>query len=721
MRVSQRAMTIWVRPLMIVMVSSYCLVSHSTAESDFNVRILRDTWGVPHLFGKTDADAAYGLGYVHAEDDWTNTQSFVLSARGTTAAAGGPRYLNLDFLHRLFRIRHFVDTKYERELSAEVREVVEAYAAGITAFAQQHPEKFSAVDLPVTGQDVVAGISFKTPFFYLLERDLAVFLAKATNVPNSGQGILSKRIEDEEVGNPQWWKREVVGSNAWAVSPSRSSDGATRLAINSHIPWSGPVSYYEAHLHSDAGWNMNGNTMVGSPFVLMGHDQYKGWCHTINKPDLADIYALEVNPEDENQYRFDGDWHELERSTETFPVMGADGTSSSVSYELLWSLHGPVVRRSDGLFALRFAGYGEFRQLDQVYRMNKAHTLEEFKSALAMMAMPSLNTIYADKAGNVLFFYGGKIPVRAPGFDWSGTVPGNTSKTLWQQFYPMDRLPQILNPESGFVQNCNSSPFNASFGHDNPAPDAFPGEMGIERHETNRSRRAQALYGSNENISREQFREYKYDTTCSPKSDIVRYVNSLLEAETPEDDLLREALELLKLWDRSLDRRNTSAALAVLVGWPHNKRSIWAGTPPNPMKVLQNAAALLKEHHGRLDVPLEDVLRMRYGNVDIALDGGPDVLRAIYADVSDDGRLVGNSGDCYLQFVEWDKDGNLHSEAVQTFGSAPADTASPHYADQAPLFAGHQLRPVLMTEAEVQKNLQRAYRPGDFTGPWYAE
>lgn len=672
--------------------------------ANHDVRILRDKWGVPHIFGKTDADAAFGLGFAQCEDNWPGVQGAILVARGATSSAAGAAYVNFDYLFRLFRVRDFVDAKYETDLSPDVRAVIEAYAAGVTCFAALHPDKMPAAALPVTGKDIVAGTTFKCPFFYLLERDLAVFFAKAKDVPVSGATMLSSRKTQDD---------EVVGSNAWAVAPSRSADGATRLCLNSHLPWNGATTLIEAHVHSEQGWNMIGCMLAGAPFPSWGHDENKGWCHTINKPDLADIYALEVNPDNPNQYRFDGAWRDLERDTARIPVRNERGEVSEAAYELLWSVQGPVVRREDGLFALRFAGYGEVRQLEQWYRMNKARNFDEFQDALRLLALSSLNTVYADKAGNILCVYGAQIPVRAEGYDWAGTVPGNTSATLWSEVYPFEKLPQVANPKSGFVQNCNCTPFRTTVGGENPAPDAFPKSMGLEGHETNRSRRALELYGGDESITRDEFYRYKYDKTYTPKSDVAAYVDKLLETKMPEEPLLQEAVRLLKNWDRTTEKDNRAAALALLVGWPHVQRNAWAGNPPSPVNVLRQAATILMQHFARLDVPLQEALRLRHGGADLGLGGGPDCLRAIYSEVSGDGRLAANAGDCYYQMVEWGKNGALRSEAVHQFGTAVADEGSPHYTDQAALFAAEQMRPVLLDERDIRQYLEREYRPGE--------
>lgn len=692
----------------------------------FDTRILRDEWGVPHIFGKTDADVAYGLGFVHGEDDWTNAEIALLSGRGEAALAFGPDYAQSDYLVRFFRVREFVDAKYEQDLSAEVRAVIEAYAEGLTHFATLHPEKMPNLKLPIAGKDIVARTTFLSPFIYMLERDLAQLFANAPGIPPSNRSIISalpkpatNSMKDMDAGI--WRERMAVGSNAWAVGPTLSADGFTRLAVNSHMPWAGAASYYEAHLHSEQGWDMVGATMAGGPLVLMGHDLNKGWAHTINRPDLVDIYALEANPDNPNQYRFDDTWRDLERATIKIEVGTAGKVSDALERELLWSVHGPVVRRPDGLFAIRFAGYGDVGHLEQWYRMNKARNLDEFLNALRLLKVPSLNTVYADKGGNVFYVYGGRIPMRAEGYDWSGLVPGNTSKTLWTEVYPFDRLPQILNPATGFVQNCNSTPFRTMTGEGNPDPASFPKSMGVEGHDTNRSRRARDLHGGDTSITREEFYAYKHDKTCLQGSDVMYYLDRLFKEEIPQEPVLQDAIKLLKEWDHSFDKESRAAALAYLVGWPHGRRDAWAGTPPNPVNVLRQATSVLMKHYGRLDVPWKEVLRIRHGKVDVGVSGGPDCLRALYSELTEDGHLAGMAGDCHYQMVEWDQEGRLRAEVISSFGNAPADENSPHYADQAPLFAEEKLRPTWMNEAEIRNHLKREYRPGEGGYPWYAK
>lgn len=686
-------------------------------EGKYDVRILRDTWGVPHIFGKTDADVAYGLAYANCEDDWTNMEDNILIARAQLASARGKDWAKFDYIIQFFRIRESVEQKYEKELSPDVRAIVEAYADGINCFAAKNPKKMPYIPLPVTGKDIVAGGALKAPFFYGLERDVTKLFGdkEGASVGKKGTEVTEALTE-----NP-YTNGYPIGSNSWAVGRNRSADGAVRLAVNSHMPWTGPVTFYEAHLHSEQGWNMIGGTFPGGPMIFLGHDDNKGWCHTINRPDLDDLYKLEMNPDNPNQYKFDGAWRDLERGTARIRVRLWGPISWTFKREMLWSVHGPAVRRPDGVYAITFSGYGEIGQFEQWFRMNKARNLDEFRQAMRLNKLSSLNTLYADKDGSLFYAYNGQFPVRAEGFDWKGILPGDTSKTLWGGVVPFDQLPQIVNPPSGFIQTCNSSPYRTTDGEGNPKSESFPATMGIETGMTNRSLRALETYGKDPSITREEFYTYKYDKTYSSESWMANCITGLASAKLPDEPLVQQAATMILSWDRTTSKEDSGAALAVLAFEPYGDSWLAPEKRQDLVSCVRNAANKLMQTFGRLDVPWQDMMRLRRGKTDLGLGGGPDCLRAVDVKLTKDGRFEGVNGDCYILLAEWDKDGKVHSESIHQFGSATLDEKSPHYADQARLFADEKMKPTLLTEADVKAHLEREYRPGEIPEPWYAK
>jgi penicillin amidase/acyl-homoserine-lactone acylase len=678
------------------------LFNEPISESEFqnyDVTIYRDTWGVPHIFGQRDTDVAYGLGFAHAEDDFNTIQNTLLAVRGQRASIYGKKGATIDYLVHLLRIWEVVNKRYDTDLSPEVRAVCEAYADGLNHYALQHRKAVLPGLFPVQGKDIVAGFVFRTPLMFNLDQVLEKLYSESKPVFSH---------DDSGDENPY----AMLASNVIAVGPKRSADGYTRIAINSHQPWEGPVTWYEVHLHSEEGWNIVGALFPGSPVVFKGHNPYLGWSHTVNMPDLVDVYELEMDPENPYRYRFDGRWLELEARQAPIQVKLWGPFYWTVKKEVLWSVYGPVIRRPHGVYAIRYAGHDEVRQVEEWYRMNKARNLEEFKTAMRLMAIPMFNTGYADREGNLFYVYNGLLPRRQEGFHWQGIVPGNTSATLWDQYLSFDELPQVTNPPSAFIESCNSTPFLTTVGPGNPDSTAYDSSLGIEDFQTNRALRSHETFGSDSSITREEFYRYKFDTRYSTSSTIARALKQFLSEAHSNDPEVKKALEVLRNWNLDTDQTDQGAALAILTINPSHNPLDFHYDYGELMERLKATISFLKTNYGLIDVPWGTVQRLRRGSVDLPLSGGPDVLRAIYTH-EEDGHRVGDSGDCYFQIVEWSPSGAVSAASIHQYGAATLDSTSPHFADQAPLFAAHELKPVWMKLEEIQAHLERKYHPGE--------
>jgi acyl-homoserine-lactone acylase len=663
------------------------------------VRILRDRWGVPHIFGQTDGDAAFGLAYAHAEDDFPTIQLVLAATRGrlATLLLSKDAVIN-DYYVALVGVNEDVAAEYDH-LAPDTRELLESYARGLNHYAWKHPDEVDSRLLPYTGRDLAAGFAHKLPFMLDLPGVLKALLAQSP--PAVGDRLAARRPPEE---------RAFPGSNSHAVAAWRSTDGKTRLNINSHQPWEGPVAWYEAHLVSQQGWNMTGGLFPGSPVILHGHNDHLGWAHTVNLPDLVDVYKLDMSPEHPDQYRFDGGWRKLEVTRARIEIDTGLFTLP-VTKEVFHSVHGPVLKTDHGYYAIRYAGADRrVRAVEQWYRMNKATNLGEWKAAMAIQAIPMFNTTYADRDGNIFYVYNALLPERRPGADYRTVLPGDRSDLLWDRYLPFAQLPQVLNPPSGFVQNCTSTPFRATSGDGNPRLADFPARDGIETEVNNRTTRSLALFGAGNKISPEDFLRYKFDRTYARDSAIFTQVIGPLTSPTfhPLDNDEKRAVALLAAWDGVADEKSTAATLAILT-WEPMIRSM-NGQPKvnDPVASLQSALHFLREHYHGIEIPLGDVQRLHRGRVDLPLGGGPDVLNAAYSNHVGD-KLVGVAGDSYILVVAFGPAGP-ESQSIHQYGESNRPQ-SPHYADQAPLFVQRQLRPAPRTEAQIRALLEREYSP----------
>lgn len=649
-----------------------CAQAASPPARTYAPQITRDAYGVPTVHGRDDAEAAYGLGYAHAEDNFATIQLVVLAARGRLGAHSGEDGARADFLWHLLGVKAAVEAGYETQLSPELRAVMEGYAAGLNAYGREHPDEVLPGARNVTGRDIAAGSALTVPLFWGFDQ----VLGQVVDPESHPCAVHEARAEWTE------W-----GSNAFAVAPSRSSDGHTRLIVNSHQPWAGPVAWYEAGVESDSGWRLHGGLFPGTPFPVLGANGAIGWAATVNFPDLADLYRLTTDDAHRGQYLFDGEWRRFETRTIWLWVkMG--WLTIPVPRTLRFTVHGPAFETADGWVAVRYAGEGEIRAIEQFFRMGRAQNFEQWREAMAMRAIPSFNFVYGDGAGNIGYFYNAILPRRAEGYVWSACVPGDTSATLWAQGDYVE-APALVAPRSGWVVSTNSTPWSATDPADDLRPEDYPEAAPyIETWVTNRGMRAVELLSPLRSISDEQLLAAKFDLTTSPNSRMGQAVAAILAADDPD---LAEIQALLRQWDMRADPESHEAALAIIMFDPlYNARR--AGAPePSPLDTVREAASYLRQHFGRLDPPLGEVLRLRRGEVDLPLGGAQDTLHAIRWARDPDGRLRADFGDGFMMVMDWAPDGSLTTRVIHQWG-ASEHPDSPHYSDQSALYVRRQWR-----------------------------
>ena len=641
----------------------------------FEATIERDALGVPHIYGETNADMAFGLAYAQAEDGWEILEESLPYYRGQAAQFFGKDAAATDYLVKWLGFWQVIERDYDALLKPDTKEYLKAFAEGFNAFAEANPERVSLDVLPVTPQDVIAAHMLRHPLFYGFEKSISAIRAESRQFEVSEPPILPNTAI-------------TLGSNATAVAPLRSRDGSTLLMINSHQPLTGPVSWYEVHLRSGEGINVMGGLFIGAPALGVGFSEHHGWGATVNQPDLVDVFVLDIDPENENRYRLDGEWRELEAFNIPIKVLlwgWLPWTVNEVGYR---SAHGPVMKTDHGTYAVRYAGMDEIRQVEQWLAMSAAQSFDEWKAAIALQHIASFNFVYANADGVIHFIHNAMMPRRIPGWRWDQYLPGDRSDLIWSEYLSIDELPSVTNPMSGYVHSANQSPFHVSSAGSNPDISDYPIESGWPTRMTNRAVRGLELLEANRAISAADFHDLKHDNAYSPRYRGYRYLESVA-ALSPENALEAEAIQLIRDWDLHTDRQNRRAALGVCIlleEWQAERKS---APPPAPRIALNTCADSIKDVSGRLDPEWGAVQKHGRDGRMWPVSGGPDTLRAMYAErlEEDDPHFTVTAGDGLYYLIEWKADGTQQVFGTHQYGSHMTDSASPHYLDQAEAFS----------------------------------
>ena len=669
------------------------------AKRAYDVEIVRDQFGVPHINGKTDADVAYGLAYAHAEDDFGVLQEVVAMTRGRAGAMMGSDGAPIDYVEQLLGIRDTIRRDYGK-IPADVRAVMDAYAAGLNHYADKNPGEVRLSKLfPVSGRDVAAGFVLRSPFFYGLD-DTIKKLSDNKEPANEPVAQLTPAGRDPSMN----------GSNAFAVAPKRMADGNTWLISNSHQPYEGSVAWYEAVVHSGEGLDMAGALFPGSPFMLLGHNRNLGWTNTVNQPDLIDVYKLVTNA-DKTQYRMDGKWKPLTQKRIWLSVK-LGPFALPVPKTVYRSEHGPVIVNKNGAFAIRYAGMDDVKLLEQYFRIQKAKNYNEWIAAMSLRGIPATNFIYADKSGKIGYFYNAVFPNRKPGFDYTKILPGDVSASLTQGTLPWDATPMIVDPASGFVTNANNTPFMAAGKGSELDTVKFSPLLGIEARKTNRIIRALELLDADTSITPEELLAIKFDTAYSRNSFAGEWVAKLLAADLKSEPDLVAAQNLLKEWDFNSDGKGRADTLGEAMMHMANSDAYHGRPLPDARVKLREVVDALTKGFGRIDPPLGDVQRLIRGKVNLPANGGTDTLRAATVwEPQDDGQMRVKHGDSFIMLINWDKAGIVRSQSIQPYGAATNRPASPHYTDQMQMFLDRKFKPVHFEWADAVAHAKRRYRP----------
>lgn len=408
---------------------------HYSAAKNGEAEILRDEFGVPHVFADRLEDAAYAIGYAQAEDRLEELLKNYRKAEGTMSEAFGPEWYRHDYIQRMWRHAAISREKYN-EVSPKMRACIEAYQSGIKQFMKDHPEQVPKWAPELHPAQVIA---------------LGRYIIWGWPMGEAAGDLRRGGIEPDPVA--------YRGSNQMLIAPSRTAMKAPIAVIDPHLGWYGEFRFYEVRIYA-GDYAVSGVSILGIPFPSLGHSRWASVAMTTGGPDTSDVYEEEINPSSPRQYKYDGQWREMSVRREKIKVLLADGSLNEKEVEIESSHHGPIVARKDGkAYAMAIPYVNEVGLTDQIFEMYRARNLDEMKKALAKLQLMQQNVMVGTVQGDIYYVRNGRVPVRAKGVDPAKPIPGATSATEWQGIHSLSDLVQITNPPQGYMQNNNCSPF----------------------------------------------------------------------------------------------------------------------------------------------------------------------------------------------------------------------------------------------------------------------
>lgn len=675
-------------PLAAILVLGLAGASHAGSG-----RIVRDWYGVPHVFGDTDAEAAYALGYAQAEDRLEQILWNYRYAFGTLAEVFGEGFVETDRIQRLMGHRVVSRERYET-VSPDVRALIEAFQDGVRRYMSRHPE-----EVPEWAPEI--------------EPAMAIALGRSVvfNWPlGTGMDELGRRDPDFH-----------FASNQWALAPGNTVEGHAILCIDPHIGWDGPMRFYEYRLHSET-MDVSGFGVVGAPTLGVGHNNHHGWAATTGGPDTADVFIIQIDPEDPTHYLMDGESKPLSIRMETIGVAGGDPVELPVAH----TEHGVIIEMDEEqgvAYAFATPYLDQVGLVEQIHRMSVAQSLEEYKEAVGMLQYMEQNLMYADVEGNIYYLRNGRVPIRPEGYDYTKPVPGNTSATLWQGIHPLADLVQVENPTTGYMQNCNISPEYLA----RPQlldPSDWADDLWHTTWDTMHSRGAKALQRLDvrHRISLQEAMSIVLDVEPFAGLEWAGYTLHAAERHPDHPALpqLQDALEAIRLWSGEFTPDARGAAL-LAVQWRHlegakQRLAAWTYGGERPtdedyddlLTALDAAIVELRGWGYDVDVPWGDLFVVARGEHSVPAMGGEigdiECLRVIGFNWDEERKqFVGSKGSSWTQLVQFDPAG-VRSWTGTPWGQSDSPV-SPHFFDQASVFCAPSLKPSWFNPDELEGHI----------------
>ena len=671
-----------------------------------DVEIIRDDWGIAHVYGKTDADAVFGMIYAQAEDDFNRIEHNYLLSMGRLAETEGESEI-----YRDLRMKLFIDPK---EMKATYRQspqwlkaLMDAWAGGLNFYLAKHPEVKPKVIkrfepwMALTFSEGSIGGDIET----IMLADLQAFYEKRPAVA----------ARDNE-------PRDPTGSNGIAIAPSNTASHHALLLINPH------TSFFfrsELQMVSEQGLDAYGAVTWGQFFVYQGFNSRIGWMHTSSGVDNIDEYAETVTKRGDGfVYKYGKEERPVRTSTISIPYKTASGMAVK-TFTVYRTQHGPIVREADGKWISVRLMQDPMHALIQSYSRTKATSYRSFRKIMKLHSNSSNNTVFADADGDIAYFHSNFIPRRDPRFDWTKPVDGSDPDTDWHGVTSIDETPHLLNPPNGWLYNSNNWPWSAA-GSDSPKRSSYPRYVERGTEETPRGYHALRVLAGRKDFTIDSLITAAYDSYLTAFDSLLPPLFKAYD-DLPSDDPLKarlsEQIQLLRQWDRRWSASSTATSLAIFWGEALG-RQLETASPRQRLDALAAASDKLAQDFGSWRTPWGDINRFQRitDDIDAKFDDAKPSIPVPFT-ASKWGSLAafgahaypgtkkwyGTSGNSFVAVVEFGD--RVRARAV-TAGGESGDPSSPHFNDEAGRYASGNLRDVYFDRDQLKGHIERQYRPG---------
>ena len=702
-----------------------------------NVTIIRDNWGIPHVYGKTDADAVFGLMYAQCEDDFNRVETNYIEKLGRLAEVNGEAEIYNDLYLRLLIDSADAMADYNKA-PAWLKKLLKAHADGINYYLYKNPQT-----KPIL-------LKKFQPWYPLLWTDGSIGAINTGGVTEEDVKHLYSGSNDTLAYQPKKFEENSTGSNGFALAPSKTQNGNALLYINPHVTF-----YFrpEVHIVSEEGLNAYGAVTWGQFFIYQGFNENCGWMHTSSNVDVADMYIEKIK-KGGNILTYEYD--EQQKKLITKPIIiryKKDNRMLTKNISAFYTDHGPVMAKINEQYISVKASNRMMSGLIQSWQRTKAKGLEDYKKIMELKSNTSNNTVFADNNGNIAYWHGDYVPIRDTAYNWGQPVDGSISKTEWKGLHEVKDIVQVMNPASGFIQNCNSTPYTAS-GESSPVKNKYPDYMAPDG-ENFRGINAARLLSKENKFTIDKLIAVGYDSTLAAFEVLIpALLNSFNKNVLPSDSLytvLKEPIAVLQKWNYKVAENSVATTLAIewatLLNESIRKVYINEGEADQVTATKKFAATAsakdlliplttivneLQKIHGTWQVAWGSINRYQrissniYLNYDDAKESFPVAYASAlwgmlpaYNSAYITGMhkrygVSGNSFVCAVEFIKKDSAGAKKVKAKSLLaGGESGNLASKHFNDQLLMYTKGQFKDVLFYREELMKHVERNYHPGE--------